>query len=307
VKANRIHRFGGPEVIALEETAIPIPAAGEVLVRVHAAGVGPWDALIRSGASALDQPLPLTLGADLAGTIEAVGGDVPFAFHEAIYGVTNARFVGAYAEYALADAGRIARIPERLSMIEAAGIPVVAVTAMQMLERAAVSVGTRVLIHGAAGAVGSVAVQLAAERGANVTGTVIGDDDDLRERGASTVIDVRTTRFEDVVDEVDAVLDLVGGDVQRRSFDLLTEGGRLVSAVTRPEAELAARYSVDASWLLVDVTSRALADVGVALARGHLSVRIGTVLSLGEAREAHEMLADTRPRARGKIVLRTGS
>ena len=126
MKANRIHVFGGPEVILFEDVPRPTPAAGEVLVRVHAAGVGPWDAKVRAGRSALPQPLPLTLGADLAGTVEATGlRDSPFSVGEEVFGVTNPRFIGAYAQYAVASTQMLAHKPRRRDFLESAAVPVV--------------------------------------------------------------------------------------------------------------------------------------------------------------------------------------
>src|ERR1700722_13439678 len=153
MKAARIHRFGAPDVVVVEEVPRPAPAAGELLVRVAAAGVGPWDALIREGKSKVSPPPPLTLGSDLSGVIEAVGAGVAgFEVGDQVYGVTNSQFCGAYAEYALASAAMIAGKPQRLSHIEAASVPVVAVTAWQMLfDYAQVAAGQRILILGAAG------------------------------------------------------------------------------------------------------------------------------------------------------------
>ena len=170
MKANRIHVFGGPEVILFEDVPCPTPGTGEVLVRVHAAGVGPWDAQVRAGRSALPQPLPLTLGADLAGTVEATGSrDSPFSLGDEVFGVTNPRFTGAYAEYALAFTHMLAHKPRRRDFLESAAVPVVAVTARQMLFReAGVRPGDRVLVQGAAGNVGAYAVQFACAAGAHV-------------------------------------------------------------------------------------------------------------------------------------------
>ena len=134
MKAARIAAFGGIDVIEIEEVGRPTPGVGEVLVRVHAAGVGPWDALVRQGFSALPQPLPLTLGSDIAGVVEALGADVTtFAVGDEVYGVTNAQFTGGYAEYAVASAALVAKKPKGLTFNEAASVPVVAVTASQML------------------------------------------------------------------------------------------------------------------------------------------------------------------------------
>ena len=168
--AGRINRFGPPNVIRLEEIEVPKPGDGEILVRVKAAGVGPWDAWIRMGRSVLPQPLPLTLGSDISGVVDEVGSDVhEFAPGEAVFGVTNRRFTGGYAEYAVAQAGMMAGKPGTLLDVEAASVPVVAVAAWQMLfDYAGASSGQTVFVHGAAGNVGGYAVQLARWRGLRV-------------------------------------------------------------------------------------------------------------------------------------------
>src|SRR5580658_7378327 len=159
--ACRVHEFGGPEVIRFEAQDALRPGDGEVLVRVKAAGVGPWDGWIRAGKSALPQPLPLTLGSDLAGVVEAVGPNVASSARgDAVFGVTNPQFTGSYADYTIATAAMIARKPASISNVDATSVPVIAVTAWQALfEQAAARRGQSVLIHGAAGNVGAFAVQ----------------------------------------------------------------------------------------------------------------------------------------------------
>jgi NADPH:quinone reductase-like Zn-dependent oxidoreductase len=309
-KAARVHSYGGPEVITLEDVELTAPAEGEVLVQVKAAGVGPWDAWIRAGKSALPQPLPLTLGSDLSGIVTAVGPDVTaFVPGDHVYGVTNPRFIGAYAEYAIASAGMIARKPARLDDVEAASLPVIAVTAMQALfDHAALQSGQSVLIHGAAGNVGACAVQLAHRAGLHVIGTASGEDITyVRSLGANEVIDFRTERFEDKVSDVDAVIDLVGGETQQRSFAVLKRGGALVSVVSQPDQELAKSCGVRALFFLVEVTTARLEEITAALDENRLTPSVGTVLPLAAARSAHEMLEGTRPHPRGKIVLQVGS
>ena len=149
--AWRVHQFGPPEAMILERIPRPDPGPGEVLVHVHAAGVGPWDGWIRAGKSALPQPLPLTLGSDLSGTVAAVGSGISeMAVGEKVFGVTNTQFLGAYAEYAVASAGMLAKKPGSLSYVEAASVPVVAVTAWQgLFDQARLEAGQTVVIHGA--------------------------------------------------------------------------------------------------------------------------------------------------------------
>src|ERR1700757_4454326 len=159
--AWRVHEFGPPNIMRFERVPRPEPGPGEILVKVEAAGVGPWDGWIRAGRSALPQPLPLTLGSDLAGEVIAVGPGVSRSHAgEQVYGVTNPQFVGAYAEYALASAAMISSKPSSLTYIEAASVPVISVTAWQALfDQAQLKAGQTVVIHGAAGNVGSYAVQ----------------------------------------------------------------------------------------------------------------------------------------------------
>jgi NADPH:quinone reductase-like Zn-dependent oxidoreductase len=306
MKASRIHRFGPPEVIEFEEVPRPEPGGNEVLVRVAAAGVGPWDGWIRAGKSVLEQPLPLTLGSDLSGTVVALGTGVEHLQEGAqVYGVTNPRFVGAYAEYAVAKVGMLAMKPPRVNWVEAASIPVVAVTALQMLfDHAQLHAGQRVLIHGAGGSVGAFAVQMALNAGAHVIGTDVGPGAVFAESlGAHQVIDTAGADFTRLIAPVDVVIDTVGGQVQTRSLSVLSSGGILVSSVSQPNAEEASASGVRARFILVDVTSASLARIAELVDSGALRPRLGPVLPLAEARQAHEMLEGHRPRPPGKIVL----
>jgi NADPH:quinone reductase-like Zn-dependent oxidoreductase len=304
--AWRVHAFGPPDAMQLERVPVPVPSAGEVLVRVRAAGVGPWDGWIRAGRSALPQPLPLTLGSDLCGEIEAVGAEVSdLRAGDRVYGVTNPRFVGAYAEYAVASAAMIAPAPASLTDVEAASVPVIAVTAWQgLFEQAGLKAGQTVVIHGAAGNVGAYAVQLAHRAGIRTIATARSEEVAfVRGLGADRVVDFETERFEDAAHGVDTVLDLVGGETQARSFQVLRRGGKLISAVSRPDPGLAARHGVDADFFLVKVTTRALAELAGLIDGGTLKTRVGAVLPLADAREAHWMLEGRRPAPKGKIVL----
>lgn len=304
--AWRVHAFGPPEVMTFERVPRPEPGPDEVLVKVQAAGVGPWDGWIRAGNSALPQPLPLTLGSDLSGDIVAVGSGVSeLRTGDQVYGVTNAQFTGAYAEYALASTGMVSNKPASLTHIEAASVPVIAVTAWQALfDHAQLAAGQTVLIHGAAGNVGSYAVQLAHRAGLRTIATAGTNDVSLvRGLGADMVIDYKTQRFETEIRGVDAVIDLVGGETQARSFQALRRGGKLISALSHPDQHLAERHGVDAAFFLVDVTRRNLAEITRLIDDGKLRPKVGAVLPLADAREAHLMLERKRPQSKGKIVL----
>ena len=226
MQAIRVHDFGGLDSLVEEDVPEPAPGDGEVLLRVKAAGVGPWDALIRSGRSVLPQPLPLTLGSDVAGLVESAGPGVPqFKAGDAVFGATNARFTGGYAEYAVASATKLAKKPQRLGFIEAASVPVVACTAWQMVfEHGRVDPTKRVLVHGAAGNVGAYAVQLARRVTHDVIATAHTNDVAyVQTLGADRVLDVQKSRFDETLTGVDVVLDTVGGDAQDRSVDVCEE------------------------------------------------------------------------------------
>jgi len=305
MKAARIHRFGPPTVIVLDELPRPTPGPDQVCVRVASAGVGPWDALIRENKSAVNVPLPLILGSDLSGVVEAVGtGMTQFQPGDEIYGVTNPQFIGAYAELAVASVNMIARKPASLSFHEAASAPVVAVTAWQMLfDYANASSGQSVLILGAGGNVGAYAVQLASQAGLHVYATASADDAPyVQSLGATAVIDYKQTRFEAVVPKVDIVLDMVGGETRERSFKIIKMGGILVSVVSEPLPASGRLPNIRAVFFLVEVTTERLDKLADLFSHGKLTPRVGTVLPLEQVRKAHEMLAGA-PHQPGKIVL----
>jgi len=304
--AWRIHEYGPPDVMKFERVPRPDPDRDEVLVKVAAVGVGPWDAWIRAGKSALPQPLPLIPGSDLAGEVVAIGQGVSqLRVGDRIYGVTNPQFVGAYAEYAVASAAMVASKPASLSYIEAAAVPVVAVTARQALfDHARLTAGQTVVIHGAAGSVGTNAVQLAHRAGLHVIATASASDATrVRDLGADNVIDYKRERFEDSVRDADAVIDLVGGDTQTRSFQVLRRGGKLISTVSKPDQDLARKHGVDAAFFLVNVTTKELTEIARLIDDRALRTGVGVVLPLSGALQAHLMLEGLRPRLTGKIVL----
>jgi NADPH:quinone reductase-like Zn-dependent oxidoreductase len=306
MKAVRIHRFGSPEVISLDDVPKPAPRNGEVVMRVNAAGIGPWDALIRKGESVLEQPLPLTLGSDLSGVVDSIGvGVEKLKVGDEVFGVTNARFTGAYAEYAVAKAAMLAPKPKSLNHTHAASVPVVAVTAWQMVfDFAQLSSGQSVLIHGGAGNVGGYAVQLAKRAGAVVITTAsVENDSYVRRLGADGVIDYRARRFEERVKGIDAVIDTVGGETLDRSYEVLKRGGIVVSSVVQPTKEKAEQHGVRAVFFLVQVTTERLIKIAELISAGQLKTEVGEVLWLDEARKGHEMLEGATHR-RGKIVIK---
>lgn len=305
MKAIVVPAFGGADVLSYVDIPEPHPQPNEVLIKVSAAGVGPWDALVREGKSALGQRLPFIPGADLSGTVEAVGSNVTdFRCGDAIYGVTNAQFTGAYAQLAICESAKIALKPRRLTFLQAASAPVVAVTAWQMVfEYANVQPGKTVLVHGAGGNVGAYAVQFAKFAGATVFGTGSSSDRDYVDSiGLDRFIDFRVEHFEEVAREVDAVLDTVGGDTLARSFSVTREGGTVVSIVSEPQPHPFPQSGRHAIFFIADVTRERLQKLTPLFDDGSIETRVGEVIPLQDARRAHEMLAGQRHQP-GRIVL----
>ena len=302
MKAARIHSFGPPDVVVVEDVPMPSPGSDEVLVRVMAAGVAPWDAIIREGRSKVSSQPPLTLGSDLSGVIEKVGpGVTNFAPADQVYGVTNPQFCGAQAEFAVATAGMVARKPQSLNHVEAASAPVIAVTAWQMLfQYAQAERGQTVMVVGAAGNVGAYAVQMAVDAGIHVVAVARLDDKDLlRTLGVQSIIDGSKPAFEPDLPQVDAILDTVGGSTFQRCVAALKPGGKLVTSVsTQP-------LPAEVIFFYAEVTTAHLQTLTALFDAGRIMARVGSILPLSEAREAQRMLAGA-PHKLGKIVLQIG-
>jgi NADPH:quinone reductase-like Zn-dependent oxidoreductase len=302
VKAARIHSFGPPDVVVVEEVRVPAPGPGEVLVRVMAAGVAPWDAIIREGRSKVSSQPPLTLGSDLSGVVEKVGpGVTDFAPADEVYGVTNPQFCGAQAEFAVATAGMVARKPQSLNYLEAASAPVIAVTAWQMLFQYAKAMrGQTVMVVGAAGNVGAYAVQMSVDAGIHVVAIArLGDQDLLRSLGVNFIVDSSQPAFEQDLPRVDAILDTVGGSTLQRCVSRLKPGGALVTSVsTQPQP-------AGAVFFYAEVTTARLQTLTTLFDAGRITARVGSILQLSEARQAQAMLAGA-PHKPGKIVLQIG-
>ncbi|MFI1280610.1 NADP-dependent oxidoreductase [Streptomyces sp. NPDC020858] len=304
MRAIVVSQWGGPEVLTESELDRPEPAIGEILVRVHAAGVNPVDWKTRaSGALIPWGPVP-QVGWDVSGTVEAVGPGVTFhRVGDEVYGMPRfPQQAGAYAEYVTAPARHFARKPASLDHVEAAALPLAALTAWQALvDTAGVSAGQRVLVHAAAGGVGHLAVQIAKARGAYVIGTASAAKHDLlRDLGADELIDYRTTDFEDVVSDVDVVIDAIGGDYGQRSLKVLKPGGHLVT-LPGPDGIPADAQGVQAAWVIVEPDLKGLEEIAALVEQGLLKPLIDTVLPLEQAAKAHEI--GEQGRTTGKIVL----
>ncbi|WP_314507692.1 NADP-dependent oxidoreductase [uncultured Microbacterium sp.] len=314
MRAAVIDATGSPDSLHSSSVEVPTPILSELLVRVVAAGINPIDAKTRSGAgvSAAIASYPAALGFDFSGiVVRAPYESHPLPPGTAVYGmVPFPRSGGSYAEYAVVPSQSVARKPASLSHVEAAGVPLAALTAWGLVvETAHAHEGQRILIHAGSGGVGHFAVQFAAYFGAHVTVTASGRNASwLRELGASVVIDYATTRFEDVVAEVDVVIDLVGNVHDRtgeRSLTVIRPGGLyiLVPSGSWPGyAEAAAAVAVRATGYKVIPDGGALATVGRLLDSGAVQVYIDRVFDLADAAAAHTELE--KGHTRGKIVLR---
>ncbi|MBT3531148.1 MAG: NADP-dependent oxidoreductase [Gammaproteobacteria bacterium] len=307
MQAIQIQQFGGPEVLELHEIPQPIAGVGELLLRVHAAAINPVDTSVRAGrAGGLSGAgIPYVPGFDVSGVVSAVGpGVTGFNIGDEVFAMLDLRRGGGYAEYAIVKESEAALKPTNTSHEEAASIPLVALTAWQTLfEIADLQAGQTVLIHAGAGGVGSVAVQLAKWKGARVIATASEYNHDfLRGIGVDVTVDYRTQRFEDFAQDVDVVLDPIGGETQVRSLAILKQGGTLVSIVgLTPEGRNPDRSDINVISTLVQPSSSQLAEIAQLIEQGVIRPIVNYRFPLQDAKLAHEQ-SETR-RSRGKIVL----
>jgi NADPH:quinone reductase-like Zn-dependent oxidoreductase len=303
MKAVRIHEFGGPETLRVEDLPIPEPGAGEVRIRVMAAGVNPVDYKMRNGGYLPVDALPLTLGREVAGVVDAVGPGVSdVRVGEAVYAMLG-RDHGGYVEFVVEKAESCAHKPSRLDFLQAGAVPLAGLTAWQgLFDHGRLTAGQRVLIHGAAGGVGHLAVQFAAARDARVIATCSGQDVAfVKGLGASEVIDYKAQRFEDLVHNVDLVFDLIAGEVQDRSWKVLKDGGAMVSTLKEPDKAKAAAKHARAAHCMAQPNGKQLAEIARLIDAGKVTPWIDRVYPLTQAAEAETHLE--REHVRGKVVL----
>ncbi len=307
MKAVQIHSYGGSDLLSYEEVPLPVPGENDALIHVKAASINPVDVAFRSGYMTAYVPLllPATLGMDVAGTVEAVGSAVSnLKVGDAVYARTDLFRLGGYAEYVLVTAAEVVSKPPSLDFIQAASIPHAALTAWRSLFDAAdLKAGQTVLIHAAAGGVGSLAVQLSKIRGAHVIGTASASNQGfLKELGVDEAIDYTAGPFEDKVKNVDVVFDAVGGETLARSYQVLKPGGILVSVLEPPSAETAASYGVRIAFSGGNPpVAPVLKEITALVEAGKLKPVVSTVLPLSEARRGQDLIATRH--TRGKIVL----
>lgn len=309
MKAIRIHEYGDRSVLRYEDAPIPTLADDDVLVRIVASSINPVDWKVRRGylASMINYPMPLILGWDFSGVIERVGVAVKqFEPGDEVFARPDITRNGTYAEYIAVSASEIARKPRFVSHVQAACLPLAGITAWEVLFTAGqVEAGQTVLIHAAAGGVGSLAVQLAHWKGARVIATCSAANRDLvASLGADEIIDYRTTAFQDVARDVDMVFDTQGGAVQEASWSVLRPGGILVSCSTPPDKAKAAALGLRQAFVFIQPNAAILDQLAALVEGGQLRTIIGAEFALADLALAHELSESGH--ARGKIAIHVG-
>jgi alcohol dehydrogenase len=309
MKAVQISRYGDADVLTVTPEA-PRPAAGEgkVLVEVHAASINPVDTMLRLGYMQKMAPLvfPATLGTDLAGVVVEVGqGVADLKKGDKVFGTASilAGGSGAFAQYAAVPAGTLARIPSGLAYSEAAALPLTAVSALEVIdEKLKVGKGQKILIHGGAGGIGTIAIQLAKHRGAHVATTVMAEAVGyVRGLGADVVIDFQKEAFEKNLDGYDFVFDTVAGETYKKSFAVLKKGGTIISMLEQPDLELAAKHGVTALSQMTQVTTARLNAIAELVTKRTISVHVERVYPMEKVKEA--FLTRESGKVKGKVVL----
>jgi NADPH:quinone reductase-like Zn-dependent oxidoreductase len=309
MKAVRFHSYGGSDVLVYEEMPRPEAGEGEALIRVHAASVNPLDWKVRDGhlKERMKHQLPLVPGWDVSGVVDAVAPDVTaFKVGDEVYGLLNFMKNGAYAEYVATPIQSLAFKPKTIDHIQAGAVPLAALTAWQALfDVADLKSGQTILIHAAAGGVGHFAVQIAKWKKAKVIGTASANNEGyLQELGIDDVIDYKTTKFEEVVHNVDVVLDTMAGDTRQRSWQVLKKGGILVATLGISDQEIDEQKGVRGGGLMVHPDFDQLTQIGDLIDNGDLKATVSSVLPLEQATQAHEL--SQTGHVKGKIVLQVG-
>jgi NADPH:quinone reductase-like Zn-dependent oxidoreductase len=307
MKAVVIHEYGGPEVLKYEDVPQREPKQDQLLIRVIAAGVNPVDGMIRSGMFDKEghRAFPMILGGDIAGVVEEVGSKITkFKPGDPVFAYVSLDNSGGYAQYALVMEREAAPKPKSLTFVEAAAVPIVALTAWQaLIDTAKLKPGQTVLIHGGSGGVGSFAIQIAKAHGAKVIATAsTANQEFLKQLGADVPIDYTKQNFEDIAKDVDVVLDSIGKDTLARSYGVVKKGGIIVSLVARPDRAELANHGIRGEALSVDPNSDQLIEIGKLIDEKKINVIVSQTFPLWEAKKAEEQVATGH--TRGKIVLK---
>ena len=310
MKAAIIHEYGDARVFKYEEIAIPEPGSDEVLVKVHYASVNPFDYKVRAGYMKGSMPLkfPAIIGTDMVGTVEKAGPSVSkFKKGDLVFGKANFGSNGSYAEYALAKEKNIAHTPKHMPEREIAGLPVAAGTAWTVLvDLAGLKKGQKILITGASGGVGMMAIQIAKNIGAYVIGTASKANlQTIKAMGADEAIDYNEGDFSEKVKDVDVLLDTVGGETLSKAYKMVKKGGKLISLTGPTDKAAADKYGIDAQYLSVPSDGKTMEELAKLADSGKLKVIIDRELTLEKISEAHA-LSESR-KAKGKIIIKIQS
>lgn len=308
MKAAQLTAYGGKENIKINDgLSVPEPGEGEVLVRVKAFAINPFDGKVREGymQEMIPLKLPATLGSDLSGVVESVGSGVEgFQVGDEVFGAANSvGGSGSYAEYSPVKASQLANKPTGLSFDDSAAIPLAGASAYQALfENLDLKSGQKILIHGGAGGIGTFAIQLAKNAGAYVATTVSEDSFELvKSLGADEVIDYKKSDFTNIVKGYDAVLDTIGGDVGLNSYKVLKTGGKLLSLWNQPDEELMKVNQVEAIYQFTSPSSEKLKAVAELADSGKIKIVIDKTYSFEQTADALEHVVSGHPR--GKIIV----
>ena len=306
MKAIRVHQFGGPEVLKYEDAPRPVPAADEVLIKVYASGMNPVDWKMRAGLAESLFPiqLPFIPGWDVSGEIEEVGSDILiFKKGDEVYGRPDVTRDGTYAEYVAVKANQINFKPKSINHDKASAVPLAGLTAWQgLFDYGHLEEGQKVLIHAAAGGVGSFAVQLAKWKGAYVIGTSSEENIGfLFDLGADEALDYKTVKFEDRLKDVDLVFDLIGGDTQQRSLKIIKKGGRLITTVQPKYQEEAKANDIHMEVFMTQSLPEELEQLGNLIDSGKIKPVVTRTFPLKDAAEAQKEIE--KGHTRGKMVL----
>lgn len=307
MKAVKVHNLGGPEVLTFENTPIPEPGKGQVLIEVHAAGVNPIDIkTIRADAHYEHSDKSQTPGFDVAGTVVGIGANVNHLhLGDHVYGqaAVQKKGTGAFAEYAVTSKDYIAKMPDNISFTEAAAVPLAACSAYQaLIEHIKLEPENKILIHGGSGGIGTFAIQLAKHIGAYVVTTATGKGIEYSRRlGADEVIDYANEAFEQKVKDFDAVLDTVGGETYRKSYQVLKKGGLIVSMVDIPDQQLMKQYGVRAVIEMTILDSKKLGKITDLIKTGILKINVADTFPLDQTKEALQAMEQNQ--VLGKIAV----
>jgi NADPH:quinone reductase-like Zn-dependent oxidoreductase len=307
MKAIRIHEFGGPEVLKLEEVPRPEPGADEVLIKVFATSVNPVDWKIRKGLRKEKFPtnFPLIPGVDVSGEIEEVGSDIKiFRKGDEVYSRPDPTRNGTYAEYVVVKADQVGLKPKSIGHEKAAAVPLTGLTAWQgLFDHGLLQRGQKVLIHAASGGVGTFAVQFAKWKGAYVIGTTSAENIDfVKQLGADEVIDYKKEKFEDRLKDIDLVFDTIGGDTQKRSLKVLKNNGRLITTLKPENQEEAKAKNIHIEGYMAQSYPGELEQIAQLIDSGKVKPVIAVIMPLEQAAEAQKLSEEGH--TRGKIVLK---